>query len=224
VWRGGHAQQLPTLAGDSVSMALWINDNGQVAGASGRCGESSLPPLAFSRHAVLWERDGTPTDLGTLGGTVDPASGLGNVGLSVNNLGQVVGASVVKGNETTHGFLWSRDAGMRDLGTLAGDGKSFAGGINALGQVVGTSFGKQGPRGYLWERGRMSDFNELVGEDAPLFVLFASAINDRGEVVGFGATEGGDIHGFVARPTSRTASAMPSVVRKAPATKRSWRR
>ena len=120
------------------------------------------------------------------------------VALSVNNLGQAVGASTIKGNETTHGFLWSRGTGMRDLGTLPGDRKSFAACINDRAQVVGISFGKNGPPGYLWDNG--SDFNDLVGPDSPLYVLFTFAINNRGEVVGFGATESGDVHAFVARP------------------------
>jgi len=161
--------------------------------------------------------DGSATDLGTLGGTVDFAGGVGNVGLSINNLGQVVGGSTIKGNETTHGFLWNRATGMRDLGTLPGDRQSFAAAINDLGQVVGVSFGENGPRGYLWENGTMSDLNDLVGPDSPLYVLFAFSTNNRGEVAGFGATETGDVHAFIARPVggpvmgsrARSAARMP---------------
>jgi probable HAF family extracellular repeat protein len=132
---------------------------------------------------------------------VDFEAGFGNIGLSVNNLGQVVGASTLAGNETTHGFLWSRGTGMRDLGTLAGDVQSFAAALNEQAQVVGGSFDPEGkPRGYLWERGQMTDFNDLVGSDSPLYVLLNFSINDRGEVAGFGATDDGEIHAFVARP------------------------
>jgi probable HAF family extracellular repeat protein len=158
--------------------------------------------VAFSRHAVLWEPDGSVTDLGNLGGTVDFEAGIGNNGLSINNLGQVVGVSSIKGNESFHGFLWKRGTGMRDLGTLPGDGSSVASSINDRGQVVGISFGNNGPRGYLWDNGTMTDFNDLVGSDSPLYVLFTFGINNHGEVVGFGATESGDVHAFLARPAS----------------------
>src|SRR4051812_36087557 len=82
VWKKGQVRAVAPLAGDKVGLGMWINDNGQV-GASGSCTDSSLPPLAFSRHAVLWESDGSATDLGTLGGTVDFEAGLGNAALSV---------------------------------------------------------------------------------------------------------------------------------------------
>jgi hypothetical protein len=54
-------------------MALWINDLGQAVGASGSCANTVLPPLALGPHAVLWERDGSVTNLGNLGGTAVPA-------------------------------------------------------------------------------------------------------------------------------------------------------
>jgi hypothetical protein len=61
-------------------MALWINDLGQAVGVSGRCGNTNLPGVAYGPHAVLWEKDGTPIDLGNLVGTVF------NAPLSINNL------------------------------------------------------------------------------------------------------------------------------------------
>src|ERR1035438_6673048 len=60
---------------------------------SGLCSNSTLPPNPSGAHAVLWEKDGSATDLGNLGGTL-------NVAASVNNLGEVVGAaqSSIDGN------------------------------------------------------------------------------------------------------------------------------
>jgi transposase InsO family protein len=40
-----------------------------------------------------------------------------------------------------HAFLWTKEGGMRDLGTLPGDAKSQALGINGRRQVVGLSCG-----------------------------------------------------------------------------------
>jgi len=63
-------QELATVAGDPDGLAMAINDNRQVVGASGDCAAFNqatyvnLQPL----HALLWQY-GTVTDLGNLGGT-----------------------------------------------------------------------------------------------------------------------------------------------------------
>jgi hypothetical protein len=95
-------------AGDSVGMAFWINDNGQAVGGSGSCANSQLPPIAFTPHAVLWEKDGSVTNLGNLGGTGNIALEVGNIALSINNQEQVVGGSALPGNTTVHAFLLIR--------------------------------------------------------------------------------------------------------------------
>jgi probable HAF family extracellular repeat protein len=209
IWgpRQGEIRELRPLRGDTVGVALGINDSGQATGASGSCANTSFPPFAFGPHAVLWEKDGSPIDLGSLGGTIDFAAGIGHMGLFINNAGHVVGASALPGNKTTHGFLWTRNTGMRDLGTLPGDESSVGLGINESGEVVGASFDADGnPRGFLWQHGAMTDFNTLIPAKSPLYVLFAGAINAKGEIAGFGSTDGGDIHAFVATPDTTVAA------------------
>jgi probable HAF family extracellular repeat protein len=202
----GQVRELRPLAGDTVGAALWINDQGQAVGTSGLCSNTLYPPIAMGPHTVLWERDGSARDLGSMGGTVDTESLAGNVGLAINNRSQVVGASALAGNKTAHAFLWTPEIGMRDLGTLEGDAKSAGGGINERGEIVGVSFDEEfNPRGYLWRHGEMTDFNDLIPADSPLYVLWTTAINDDGEVVGFGATATGDIHAFLAKPNVKPA-------------------
>ena len=204
VWgpKQGEFRMLRPLPGDTVGVALWINDAGEAVGATGTCANTVLPPLAYGPHAVLWRNDGTPHDLGNLSG------GFKNVGLSINNQGQVVGGSQVTDTSTpsngVHAFLWTRQTGkMQDLGTLPGDVASGATSINDPGDVVGVSFDPDGnPRAFLWRNGTMTDLNTLVPDDAPLFPLFATAVNSRGEIVGFGATQGGDVHGFLLTPAN----------------------
>ena len=198
IWgpKPGEIRELSPLPGDSVGMALGINDKGQTVGGSGRCGNTVLPPTAHAAHAVLWEKDGSVHDLGNLGGT-----GI-NMALSINNHGQVVGVSELVGASTRHAFLWAWETGMQDLGTLPGDVRSFGSDISDEGEVVGASRSADGqPRAFLWKNDVMHDLNDpLITPDSPLFLLLATAINSQGEIVGFGVTSTGDVHAFLATP------------------------
>ena len=206
----GEIRELPPLPGDTVGMAFGINDHGQAVGTSGTCANTVLPGFAAGPHAVRWERDGSVHDLGNLGGTVNTAVlGVGTAAFFINNQGQVAGVSALPGNETFHAFLWTRQRGMQDLGTLPGDVNSAGLGINNRGEVVGASVGGDGnpltgsPRAFFRQSGVMSDLNALVQNNPPLYLLTAFAINDSGEIAGFGVTSGGDIHGFLATPCDR---------------------
>ena len=163
----------------------------------------AVPPIV-GPHAVLWDSDGTPFDLGNLGGSVDVSiPAVGNRATYINNRGVVVGGSTLAGDKTGHAFLWTRDAGMQDLGVLNGDFNSGAIAINDRSEVVGVSNDEKGNlRAFLWRNGLMTDLNTLVGSDSPLYLLFAAGINNRGEIVGFGATKTGDVHAFLATPSN----------------------
>jgi probable HAF family extracellular repeat protein len=169
IWQpNGRITTLPPYSGDTVSYAYTLNQSGQdVVGNSGSC-------AAPTAHAVLW-RNGSPINLGSLGGTSSAA-------LDINNRGQIIGNSDLYGNTETHTFLW-QNGKMSDLGTLPGDVDSFAGGINDEGQVVGESCSASGScRGYLWQNGTIYDLNTLVPPSKDLFLPFGSNINDSGEI------------------------------------------
>jgi probable HAF family extracellular repeat protein len=200
----GEVTQLSPLRGDTVGMAMWLNDSGQAVGTSGTCANTVLPPFVVGPHAVLWEKDGSVTDLGNLGGTANPALvGTGNVAFAINNQGQVTGVSTLADNTHTHAFLWTRDTGMQDLGTLPGDVNSAGLGTNNRGDVVGSSIngdvGTGSARAILWHNGAMIDINTLA-PDSPVYLLVAFGINDAGQIVGFGISASGEIHGFLATP------------------------
>ena len=193
----GDVHELHPLKGDTVGFAFGINDKGQAVGATGVCSNTSLPPVhPAGTHAVLWEKDGTPTDLGSLAGLAP------NVAGSINNLGQVVGTSPFS-DGTIHTFLWTRTTGMQDLGTFPGAVVTVAPcchTINDKGQVAGFSIDAVGNmRAFLWRNGVMSDLNALV-PDSPLYLLAASSINDAGEIAGYGVNSDGDVHAFLATP------------------------
>jgi probable HAF family extracellular repeat protein len=152
-------------------------------------------------HALLWEKDGSVHDLGNLGGTGAIA---GNHACALNNHGQVVGHSELPNNATFHGFLWTKKTGMRDLHTLPRDSMSLALGINDGGEVVGASLDANfSPRAFVWKNGVMTDLNSISPTNSGLYLLLAFSINSRGEIVGVGATNAGEIHGFLPFPARR---------------------
>jgi probable HAF family extracellular repeat protein len=204
IWENGKIHELVTLDGDRDGAAFAINDNGQVAGASGQCSafNSSILESLLPLHALLWER-GTVTDLGNLGGT---GQGFGNLALNLNNRGQVVGQSDLPGDANFHAFLWTKEAGIKDLGTLTGDVNSVALGINDSGEIVGLSLDANfDPHPYLWQDGVMTGLNSLIPADSPLFLLIACSINSSGEIVGLAVTSTGEVHGYLATPSNNGA-------------------
>lgn len=191
---------LAPLPQDSTSAATAINDAGEAVGISGDC---DVAVGAFSaRHAVLW-LNGRPIRLATLGGQG------WNTPMAISNSGIIVGFSDTPGdvvNGVLHAnfqaALWTA-SGIVNLHALPGDVMSQATGVNDFGQIAGTSNDAAGnPRVFLWQNGRMYDLNELVQEDAPLYLLATGDINDRGAITGLGcvmvAGACGAVHTFVA--------------------------
>jgi len=203
VWEKGKIHSLPPYSGDSDGVAAQVNDNGEVAGASGTCG--AFNPLSglylVENHAVVWQ-NGRAIDLGNLGPNGLP--GAGNHACAINNRGQAVGHTT--SNKSTVAFIWTRETGMRSLGTLEGDFVSLALGINDEGVVVGASIGPgfSTLRAFLWKKGVMTDLNTVVDANpANLYLLQGVSINFRGEITGLAVDEAGMSHGFLATPRSR---------------------
>ncbi len=199
-WKSGKVHELPTFPGDSYGVAAWINDKGQIAGASGTC--AALNPntgyYLSEDHALLWEKDGSVHDLGNLGGSGGLA---GNHACALNNEGQVVGHSELTNNTSFHGFLWTRKTGMIDLGTLDGDYASLALGVNDAGEIVGASIDANfNLRAVVWEDGLITDLNNLIAANPGLSLQEAISINSEGEITGVAQTSSGEFHAFLATP------------------------
>jgi probable HAF family extracellular repeat protein len=198
VWRGGKVHELPPLPGDEVGAALRINDRGQAVGTSGPCSATSYGGFVLGPHAVLWDH-GKPIDLGTVG------DGRVTVAADVNNRGTVIGSATFA-DGSQHPFVWTRRGGMRDLGLMSTDPTDVlntAFEIDDRGRIVGASCDAtmQICRGYIWQNGVMTDVNELLPEDSPLYVIMATAINDREQIAGLAIDIGtGEAHAFLATP------------------------
>ena len=202
LWGSSGVTQLKTFGSDPDGVAAAINDNGQIVGASGTCTAYSANSGLFllEKHALLWE-SGLVLDLGNLGGT---GANSGIHACALNNQGQVVGHSDLAGDATFHGFLWTWQTGMKDIGTLSGDSASLALGIDGSGIVVGASLDENfNPRAFVYQNGSMTDLNTLSATNpSQLYLLFALSINASGSITGFGVTSNGDVHGFLATPAT----------------------
>jgi len=198
VWQNGQIRELAPLPGDTVGFAFGINNLGQAVGGSGLCSNTSLPPNNPSAaHAVLWQSDGTPTDLSNLGGTFNLAS-------AINNLGVVVGAASSPLDGVIHAFRWTQQTGMQDYGAFPGAIITVAPccrTINDSGQIVGfaidgTTFNSTA---LVWQGAVPVDMNTLIPPNSGWFLQAAQSINNDGKIIGYG-TINGETHAFLATP------------------------
>ena len=105
------------------------------------------------------------TDLGGLGGS-------SSMGFAINSSGSVAGWSQTPSGDQ-HAFLFSNGS-LQDLSpNLNAD--SFAGGINATGTVVGTTYIDGQPHGTVWGSSVVTDLGPGT---------FATGINDAGVIIG----------------------------------------
>jgi probable HAF family extracellular repeat protein len=182
LWKNGRMLDLGSLGG-SDSEPTVLNETGEVVGRSTLASDSKT-------HPFLWRR-GQLIDLGTLGGD----NGTTNW---INDSGEIVGKADLPGSapQNHDASLWRKGKAI-DLGVLPGDSCSNAYYVNSRGEVVGTSENRElcsisvGEHAFLWEKdGPMIDLNTQISPGADLQLTYAVAINDRGEIAGFGVPPG----------------------------------
>jgi probable HAF family extracellular repeat protein len=185
LYSGGVLTDLGLSFGGTRSRAHGINNNGQIVGMATTAGNATF-------HAFLYS-SGVLSDLGTLPG------GNNSFASSINNDGKVVGYSYVTGNSAYHAFLYNGGS-MLDLGTLGGSA-SVADAINIKGQIVGwaqTSFAAGGSQdAFLYSGGVMKDLNSLIPGNSGWKLVEATAINDNGQIVGYGTNPAGQTDAFL---------------------------
>ncbi len=207
LWSSGVATDLGTLGGSettSQGVASAINDAGQVVGSAPVNDVDQTPrPFLWTPKSPDGSK-GTMTNLGAL----DPSVGSHSGAEDINALGEVVGASDDLG--LPHAFL-DEGGTMYDLGTLSATYSStIASSINASGVVVGNAFvmsaSYANDHAWIWvptapngTTGQMTDLNSLIPAGSGWVLNHASAVNDAGQIAGFGTINGVE-HAFLLTP------------------------
>lgn len=187
----GTVTLIPALQEKSTSVLRAINSNATTAvGYSLKDGI----PLAIMVDPAT---PGTLIELGTLGGVSSEAN-------DVDALGRIVGRSFTENNSSIEAFIYDTSAtpNMRGLGQLGDNFKvSQANAINIHGDVVGTAHASTGTIRYhativdsTNPSAKMIDLNTLVNcgssADTRWTLTSAVAINDSGQIIGYGSLSG----------------------------------
>lgn len=195
---------------DDSSIALALNDAGTAVGYS-----VTATDQPFALRAFRWSRAGGLRDLGIPRGEFTSAQDINEAGhivggspaylwtpkrgpiyfgtgtgdrsraTKVNEHDLVVGF-VARGTSYTHGFIWSRDSGLLEIGRDRPDIDTSANDVNNLGQVVGGI----GDRAYVWTRKEgFVDLNTRIpGAPRGLRLIAGAAVSDNGSIVAFANT------------------------------------
>jgi hypothetical protein len=182
LWTNSAAQALENF------LPVRINDEQQIAG--------SLYHDDGSQTAAIWQ-GGRVRDLG-----VEPVRGI-NTGaaLEVNARGEAICTGVTlaaPGSAASfvhHSFVW-RDGAYLELPPLNDSGAgALALGMNDFGDIVGEANGSA----VLWRDGTVYDLNSIVTNNLGIHLDSARDINNLGQVVGIGSSNG-EIHAFLLDP------------------------
>jgi len=186
LYRNGVMSQIGGTFGGTTSVATAINQFGGIAGYASTSGDGST--RAFLLEGTVM------TNLGTLGGASEATA--------INDADEVVGRSVLTSG-ARHAFYYSGGA-LTDIGTLGGS-NSEAAGINNWSQIVGVSdVASGGTHAFIYQSGALRDLNTLLPTGSGWVLEAATAINDAGEITGYG-THNGVRHAFrLAAPATIT--------------------
>ncbi len=232
LWTGsGAVQSIPTLGGAAANV-YGINDAGTVVGAS-QIANGSYHGFIYSDGVIkdtgallnvaindsgqmaaaypsepgvveqgyLVSATGHATSIGSLGGTLTQPE-------AINGSGQIVGFS--DNAEGYHeAFLYSGGV-LTNLGTIDGMDSSDASGINDNGDIVGGCYDSLTGDAFAFlytGSGPMVDLNSLINPNSGWSLVSASAINDKGQIVGMGINAEGEAHAFLLDPTPEPSTA-----------------
>src|SRR5207249_2235370 len=118
---------------------------------------------------------------------------------AINDRNQITGQAYTRNNFEAHAFRLSNGT-MTDLGTL-GHFYSWGLAINNSGTVVGrATIPDNSEHAFIsTNRGRMQDLNTMIPAGSGWVLAEATAINDAGQIAGYG-TVNGEEHAFLLTP------------------------
>ena len=188
----GKMQDIGTLGG-VVGFPIAFNNRGQAIGGSSTAANPAACWVAFRQSVefyypgcdpYLWD-NGKLIDLST--STIGASAATAD---AINDSGEIVGAATFP-TQPYDAYLWNHGVAT-DLGHVSGDCFSEGFALNLGGQVVGNSFLCSGDpsHAFLWEAGSIADLNSLISNDSSLQLVFANAVNERGEIAGVGVPLG----------------------------------
>jgi len=193
LWEKGKGMKdLGSFGGVQTGSVNGLNERGEVVGGLLLPGDQQLDPFLWNGEKLI--------DL-----SAPPFAG--GEATWINEAGEVVGIAGLPVNcpgssdLNAHAFLW-RHGGMTDLGALPGAPRSRADFINSKTQVVGVSWpcDFSADTAFLWEKGSMVDLNALIAPNAQVYLIWASFIDDRGEIAALANLPNGDTHAVLLIP------------------------
>ena len=184
---------LGVLPGGNSSNARAISNTGLIGGSA---------QAAWGNHAVLFSTTGAPIDLDPLEFSASSAvNGLSDAGHIVGVRQYLRWNPVVGLYWIQRAMLFEIGASPVDLGDLGGR-YSWSNDVNSAGQIVGASStpGDAEVHAALFRLGQgVIDLNDMIDPLSGWTLSDATAINERGEIVGYGRFNG-EIRAFLATP------------------------
>jgi len=187
LWEKGQMKDLGTLGGPDAA-GIFVNEHGQVAGASYLNSTPNATTGVPTEDPFLWTKDKGMIDLGRLGGTF-------GFPIALNNRGQVVGQSNIAGDQVADPFLWDGEKLIDLYTSTLGGSPLTAEALNDAGEVAGVATFPNRPfDAYVWRNGLATDLG-AVGNDG---CSWAHAMNARGQIVGQSfACDGSTVRSFL---------------------------
>lgn len=188
-YQAGITTDLGTLGGN-ISGSMGLNDAGEIVGGAW---------LTYANHAFKYSQ-GQMADLGSTRTHSDA--------FAINESGIAVGQSYYNDSSNCIAVMFKNNE-IYELGTLPGIQCSLANDINNRDQIVGISYYHplDQMEAVLYENGEMYNLNNLIDPASGWHLKTAAAINDNGQIVGYGLNASGQPHAFLLTPVPEPATA-----------------
>ena len=192
----GHTGSITDLA-SNFYLGASISNSGQVTGALAAIGSTYQAGkfVPTSPNGTT----GTYVDIAGPGQGGTQFVGAGS-GAHINSVGDVAGSGSYGPGQQSHALIWKANGQVIDLVPLLGGTNDTATGINDADQVVGDTASGDG---FVYAGGTATDLNSLI-TDSSWHLGEATAINNAGQIVGFG-THGGATTSYLLTPVATSS-------------------